>query len=137
MGLFGKKKQEDKTELPPLKFPELPQSVPTFEPNKGMQLNDARQIKSAISPRPIMPKMNTSSVSIGSEKPLFIKIDKYRDVVKTLDKLKSNLSDADNILSKLNQLKVEEDRELNAWNRDLEAIRNHLLDIDHKLFENA
>jgi len=139
MGLFGKKKEEN-AELPPLQFPELPKSVPNFESGQAMQPTEAQEIKSAVSPQPgvvqspgfapIMPP-----VGMGAEQPLFVKIDKYRDVVETLNKLKVRLKDADQILAKLNRLKEEEDRELIAWRGDLEKIRGQLLNIDKKLFE--
>ena len=131
MGLFGFKKKEETSELPPLQFPELPKSVPSFEP-QGSFGGDAQQIKSAMQ----MPSMGSSQdMMMSNEKPLFVKVEKYRDVVETLKKLKARLSDADTILSKLGQLREEEDRELAAWQSDLERIRSQLLDIDRKLFE--
>ena len=130
MGLFGKKKEEN-SELPPLQFPELPKSVPSFEPQSGFESNDAEQIKSAIS----MPSHRAMPESFGEEKPLFVKIEKYRDVVDTLKKLKIRLNEADNILDKLSTLRAEEDRELAMWQGDLEKIRGQLMEIDRSLFE--
>jgi len=66
---------------------------------------------------------------------LFVKIDKYREVIDNLNKLKSRLNEAGNILNKLNRLKEEEDRELAAWHNDLARIKTQLIDIDKKLFE--
>ena len=133
MGLFGFKKKEENSELPPLQFPELPKSVPSFEP-QGSFGGDAQQIKSAVSLQ--LPSMGSSpDMMMSNEKPLFVKVEKYRDVVETLKKLKARLNDADTILSKLGQLREEEDRELSAWQGDLEKIRSQLLDIDRKLFE--
>jgi hypothetical protein len=149
MGLFSKKKEETH-ELPPLKFPELPKSVPSFDSGKQMQAQEANEIKQAVSPSPAMPSMPGQprmpeqgarpSVakmpeSPGVEKPLFVKIDKYRDVVSTLNSLKSRLHEADEILATLNTIKDKEAKELAAWHTDLEKIRNQLLDIDKKLFE--
>jgi hypothetical protein len=129
MGLFGTKKRDDASDLPPLQFPELPKSVPEFEPsNFG---SDMEQVKSAMSmPKPILPD------NFGvEEKPLFVKIEKYKDVVETLKKLKARLNDADIVLGKITRLKEEEDRELAMWQGDLEKIRNQLMDIDRNLFE--
>lgn len=133
MGLFGFKKKEESSDLPPLQFPELPKSVPSFEA-QGSFGGDAERIKSAVSLP--LPSLGSSSIdSLGEEKPLFVKVEKYRDVVETLKKLKARLNDADAVLSKLGQLRQEEDRELTAWQSDLERIRGQLLDIDRKLFE--
>lgn len=134
MGLFGFKKKEESSDLPPLQFPELPKSVPSFEPQGGVG-GDAERIKSAVSLS--LPSLESSmDSSFGrNEKPLFVKVEKYRDVVETLKKLKARLNDADVVLGKLGQLREEEDRELAAWQNDLEKIRGQLLDIDRKLFE--
>jgi hypothetical protein len=131
MGLFGRKKEES-SELPPLQFPELPKSVPSFEPQSGFGTEDAEQIKSAIS-MPSQPKPMPGSYN--EEKPLFVKIEKYRDVVETLKKLKARLNEADSILNKLTSLREEEDRELTIWQGDLEKIRSQLMEIDRNLFE--
>jgi hypothetical protein len=142
MGLFSKK-NEEKQELPPLKFPELPKSVPVLEPGNSMQTKEATDIKQAVSSTPKMPSSlpvyaSTNDAlpeSPGVEKPLFVKIDKYRDVVTTLNNLKSRLHEADQILQTLNSIKDKEARELAAWHKDLEKIRNQLLDVDKKLFD--
>ena len=131
MGLFGKKKEES-SDLPPLQFPELPKSVPSFESQGGFG-GDAQQIKSAVSMP--LPSLTPAMESMGNEKPLFVKVERYRDVVETLRKLKAKLNDADVVLHKLGQLKQEEDKELASWQSDLEKIRGQLLDIDRKLFE--
>lgn len=132
MGLFGFKKKEESADLPPLQFPELPKSVPSFEP-QGNFGGDAERIKSVVSMPTLSPSMD--SLAAGAEKPLFVKVERYRDVVETLKKLKARLNDADVVLGKLGQLREEEDRELAAWQSDLEKIRSQLLDIDRKLFE--
>jgi hypothetical protein len=147
MGLFGSNKKEEKQDLPPLEFPELPKTVPTYQP----ETKPHGAISQPIPPRPVAareipinpvsapPMHHAPSLGLpnvgGMEQPLFIKIEKYRDVVDTLGKLKSKLSEAGNILNKLNRLKDEEDRELAAWHNDLERIRGQLMEIDKKLFE--
>tara|TARA_Y100000310_G_scaffold283455_1_gene305423 strand:- start:1546 stop:1950 length:405 start_codon:yes stop_codon:yes gene_type:complete len=134
MGLFGSKKKEDK--LPPLEFPELPKSIPTFEGQKQEMPAEAAEIKQAVSQPPAMnaaPQMPVSSA--GPEQPLFVKIEKYRSVMDNLGKLKKRLSEAEGVLAKMNKLKEEEDRELEIWHADLEKIRTQLLNIDRNLFE--
>lgn len=130
MGLFGTKKEE-KQDLPPLQFPELPRSVPQFDMGKSAE--ETQEIKNAVA----SPGYNAVPMteSQGQERPLFIKIDRYRAVVDTLNKLKKELSEADAVLQRLDAIKEQEARELSAWHSDLERIRGQLLDIDKKLFE--
>jgi len=135
MGLFGSSKKEEKEELPPLQFPELPKTVPAYEPEETLS-----DVKKSVSPsdipiKPAAPSHHEIPAGVGIEQPLFVKIEKYKQVIDTLGKLKGRLSEAENILNKLNRLKDEEDRELVAWQNDLEKIRGQLMDIDKKLFE--
>tara|TARA_Y100000310_G_C20570650_1_gene757827 strand:- start:303 stop:713 length:411 start_codon:yes stop_codon:yes gene_type:complete len=136
MGLFGSKKKEEK--LPPLEFPELPKSIPTFDSNKNMpEASPARPAMSAptmpsarpVSSRPAMP------TTPSNEQPLFIKVEKYQSVMDNLKKLKAKLSEADDSLAKLTKLRDEEGRELSAWHSDLEKVKGQLMEIDKKLFE--
>lgn len=110
MGLFSKKKSE----LPPLE----PSSLPSYEP-----LEEEAAIKGALQEEP------------EDQSPLFVKVDNYKHVLETLKKLRAKLSDAENVLAKLDSLKTEEDKELEAWKSGLDAIKNQLLAIDKKLFE--
>ena len=140
MGLFGSSKKEDKKELPPLQFPELPKTVPAYEPGKtsAPQEKPVAPVPSSQTENiPIMPSAAPELPSGigGMEQPLFVKIDKYREVIDNLNKLKSRLNEAGNILNKLNRLKEEEDRELAAWHNDLARIKSQLMDVDKKLFE--
>lgn len=131
MGLFGKRKAPEE-ELPPLQFPELPSTIPPLEPSMGISLGEAQQIKSAVAPSAFPP---LPRIEGGEERPLFVKIERYRDAVETLKKLKARLNEADTILTKLTHLRQEEDQELQAWQTDLERIRAQLLEIDQKLFD--
>jgi len=131
MGLFSSTKKDDK--LPPLEFPELPKSVPSFDLDRMQQMPfGAAEIKQAVS-RPVEPFMPETNVT--SEQPLFIKIDKYKDVVENLKKLRAKLGEAEDSLNRLNKLKEDEDRELSSWRNDLENVRNQLLNVDKNLFE--
>ncbi len=141
MGLFSKKKEpEVKPELPPLKFPELPSeqkeqvAQPAQPQAEEISPKEEQIIKEAIAPakpaveeKPI-PKME-------EEKPLFVKIEKYKEVMTTLSELKSKLKNASDILNELDKIKEDEEKELASWHSDLEAIKERLMKIDQTLFE--
>lgn len=140
MGLFGPKKKEPKREeLPPLNFPELPKKgFPSFEEveQAAIPRQEARQIRQAIAPPPqeMVVEKHPASFQPG-EKPLFVKIEKYREVMGTVNELKKRLAEASSILTELNKIKEQEERELAAWHDDLELIKERLMSIDKTLFE--
>ncbi|MBU2589952.1 MAG: hypothetical protein KKA65_05015 [Nanoarchaeota archaeon] len=139
MSLFGKKKEaEVKDELPPLRFPELPSQK---QANMEISQNEQMAIKQAVAPAQTVAQTlpeRTEALSIpiqDEEKPLFVKIDKYREVISTMNQIKSKLKDADEILAELNKIKQQEDNEIETWHSDLETIKGKLMAIDRALFE--
>lgn len=67
--------------------------------------------------------------------PVYVKIKDYKDVLDTLDLIKSKISDARELLGKVNELKNEEDAELELWNTGLEEIERKVEFVDRTLFE--
>ena len=67
--------------------------------------------------------------------PVFVKIDEYKDILDVLDLIKDKLAEARRTLADLNELKNDEDAELELWSSTLNEIENKLDDIDRSLFE--
>jgi len=149
MGLFDSKKKASKGELPPLKFPELPKTeFPSYE-SEDIAPSEAKTIKQAVSPaaRPQpMPayeepqefapeEFAQAPAQMDYAQPLFVRIDEYKEVVDTLNVLKTKLKEAGTILGDLDRIKEDEDKELAEWHDDLEMIKEKLLHIDQVLFE--
>ena len=67
--------------------------------------------------------------------PVFVKIDEYKDILDVLDLIKDRLAEAKRTLADINELKNDEDAELELWSSTLNEIENKLDDIDRSLFE--
>lgn len=67
--------------------------------------------------------------------PVFVKIEDYKDILDVLDLIKDRLAEAKRTLADLNELKNDEDAELELWSSTLNEIENKLDDIDRSLFE--
>lgn len=67
--------------------------------------------------------------------PVFVKIEEYEEAVNILAVLKNKLEAAKTTLAKINQLKQEEDSQLQSWQIALSEIENHLNSIDYSLQE--
>lgn len=83
--------------------------------------------------RPEMPVVEKPSVM--GDKPIYVKVDQYRDAMSTVDRIKDLCNEADAKLSEIGKLRASEDRELEQWQDDIEEIKNKLLQIDKKLFD--
>lgn len=143
MGLFSSKKknQQLKTELPPLKFPDLPaEEMLSYPPMQGMSSEEADTIRNAVGQK--LPPLQQQFIPQepmpmheDAERPLFVRIEKYRDVMETLNELKERLKDAGDVLKELQRIKEDEETELASWQNDLESIKEKLMTIDRSLFE--
>lgn len=130
MGWFDKKKKEEfkvPLERPSLHRGDLFPKVPDYEP--VLSRDDALDI----------PIRKPTTVSYEETRkvggPLFIKINKYKTVIRSMSSIKEKIKQTEEVLKKLNENKSAEDRELEQWNENLAEIKELLLDIDNKLFE--
>ncbi len=62
--------------------------------------------------------------------PIFVKIDKHKDVMAALDDVRAKLKEARDALQKIEELKVQEDKEIAQWNAEL-AKAEEKLDFVH------
>ena len=148
MGLFSSKKKEkgqQRSDLPPLRFPELPsEDMPNYPSlQQGMPVADMDSIRGAVGPKlpplqqQFIPQEPVMQIHEDMERPLFVRIEKYRDVMETLNELKERLKDAGDVLKELQRIKEEEENELASWHSDLETIKEKLMAIDKTLFESG
>ncbi len=67
--------------------------------------------------------------------PIFVKIDEYKSVLDIMNMIKSKMNDARATLAKINDLKNEEDAELELWHTGLEEVERKVDFVDRTLFE--
>lgn len=67
--------------------------------------------------------------------PVFVKIDEYKDVLDITGMVRNKLDEAKSTLGKINELKNQEDSELESWSKALNEIERKIDFIDKALFE--
>ena len=69
------------------------------------------------------------------EKPVFVKIERYREAMAEIDVLKQKLKETEYILDKLEDIRTQEQVELSNCHSNVNKIKEKLIEIDKKLFE--
>ena len=69
------------------------------------------------------------------EMPIYVKLDEYRDILDIMNLIKSKLSEAKLTMGKINEIKNEEDSELELWKSELDEVERKIQFIDKTLFE--
>ncbi len=65
--------------------------------------------------------------------PVFVKVERYREVEETLAQIKAKIAEARDTISKLSQIKAEEDHEMQTWNDDIAQIEGKIITIEHSM----
>lgn len=71
----------------------------------------------------------------NDSKPIFVKLEKYKSAISTINELKKKIKEAEDLLSEIEQIKSQEDREISNWQKQVSDIKSKLLEIDRDLFE--
>lgn len=69
------------------------------------------------------------------DKNVFVKIDEYNDILDIIALINEKVREARLILGKIDDLKNQEDLELDAWKSSLDDVERKLKYIDQTLFE--
>lgn len=155
MGLFTKKKQDqsqsnnggDLPELP--EFPDMHDSsmhedvleFPSYEPTikdikDEVDKEDDFDVPQRERAMPQAQQRNSQQkMGMNDEKPLFVQIDKYKDVLRSIEVLKAKLANAEDLLKGLDELKSKEEQKIEEWKQDVQNMKERLLTIDQELFE--
>ncbi len=67
--------------------------------------------------------------------PVFIKIEEYRQVLDVLDELKKQVVDVRETLQEIDDIRSEEEVDLNQWRNQLDEVEKKILFVDQALFE--
>jgi hypothetical protein len=67
--------------------------------------------------------------------PIYVKVDKYKELVEVLKNINAKLSQVDKTIEKINMLKVQEDEQLRSWTENLADVRGRLEKINQSFYE--
>lgn len=67
--------------------------------------------------------------------PVYVKIDEYKDIIDIIDLIRQKIDEAKEIMTKINDLKNQEDSELEQWRQSLDEIENRISFLNRSLFE--
>jgi len=152
MSLFSKKpKQEPKREMPILpEFPDAPgdsrKQIPSYESTLAAikkEVSNEVNIPIRKAPQHSLPAADTRfrprpgpvmPTQHQDDKPIFVKLDQYKGAVTQLNEIKKKIGEAESLFEQLEHIKDEESRKLEAWRRDIQGVKQRLLDVDKNLF---
>ncbi len=67
--------------------------------------------------------------------PIYVKVDKYKELVDTLKAITTKIESIDRTIEKVNQLKAQEDLQLQAWSENLGDIKARMEKINKSFYD--
>lgn len=67
--------------------------------------------------------------------PVFVKVDDYQEVLNLIRLARKKLDEAKETLNKVNELKNEEDHQLELWHNNLNEVEKKIDFVEHSLSE--
>ncbi|MFH1590002.1 MAG: hypothetical protein ABIB43_05530 [archaeon] len=67
---------------------------------------------------------------------IFVKIDEYNEVLNTVRIVKERITKAQKTIENINELKIEEDKEIDNWNKNLDLVTKSVAEIEETLKKN-
>lgn len=66
---------------------------------------------------------------------VFVRIDRYRELYDVIRQIRAKLNDAKQVLSRIKDLKSQEDRELESWEKELATVEQKLSEVSGAMTE--
>jgi len=112
--------------------PDFDDDFPRYTPAIGNFESTKDQKKS---PMPFMPKKIMMDEGKKTNRPIFIKIDKYEEAIDHISSVKDKVKEIEQIVENLKKIKKEEDQALDEWKDSLNQIKEKLSIVDKNLFQ--
>lgn len=81
-----------------------------------------------------IPDKNFISLD-NKSKEVFVKIDKFQSARKSLSLAREKVEEIESMLKKIRDVRMREDQELSAWERDIESVKSRIEEISKNIFE--
>ena len=106
-----------------------------FDENDFAHEDDEQMIqKPSINPLGIDFDEDESEEITTKDEPVFIRIDKFEESLKTFEKTKKQISDIGEVLKDIKKIKEEEEKELQQWEKEILSIKKKIEKIDKDIF---
>lgn len=107
-------------DLPEAPSPELPQPEEVYAPIVPEPMEEIHDV-------PVFEKEETVRKPVG---PAFVSVDEYRIIMDSSNRVRAKLSEAEDYMHRLTEIKSEEDKLFDKWRAQLEDVERKLGNID-------
>ncbi len=120
--------EDEKRFMPPER------SLPRVEQNRKEDESRIPRIEDRMRSSMTTPMKSHSQNEVG-KKEVFVRIDRYYTARKMMSEIAAKLEDIDDMVRKIREVKLREEQEIAAWEKDIMAAKERIQEINNNLFE--
>ncbi|MCX8194150.1 MAG: hypothetical protein N3G19_02185 [Candidatus Pacearchaeota archaeon] len=119
-------------------LPELPEMPESEEAKEGIEeprkftIDLKKPLKAASA---IAEETTEKPIVVRETKPLFIKIDKFREILASIEIIERKISEIESVINKLKEIKSKEEQVVADWHSELQELKSKLEIINKNLSE--
>ena len=137
--LFGPKKKLEEEDLGEEDFglPPLPPEENEYEEMPAEQMTKPAPVRPSIQPTQITPSMASRSKAPTRAAKIFVRIDKYKDIVATIEAMNEKINNLQNTLNNISAIKTKEAEIISGWGALLADAKAKADEVSEKLLKPA
>ncbi|MDP2926020.1 MAG: hypothetical protein Q8N99_06620 [Nanoarchaeota archaeon] len=126
--------QEEKVPVKPLPLPVVRTINPQPKLIKKEDKKDLPIFKKSVEMPVLRNPSNPVERSVIKKEPIYIRLDKFETTAQALNEIKEKVTEIERYLIKTKEIRAEEEKELEAWERELEILKSRLDSVDKNIF---
>ncbi|MBL7055839.1 hypothetical protein ISS07_02920 [Candidatus Woesearchaeota archaeon] len=119
---FGEKSKPEAEMRPDAVMPS------SFEPKHTLDMEERFEKRSAREEKDVLLHKDASG-------PIFVKIDRFRNVLKNISTIRGSLKGANDMLVKMEEIDINSDKEFEKWKNTITDIQKKMIFVDKTLFK--
>lgn len=99
--------------------------------------NKDEEEEEEYTPLEAAPVQKQAMPRIQEVKPVYVRLDKFQGAKKMLEEMSAMISESEILLKKVREVKMREEQELSAWEKEMQVLRARINNISTDIFERA
>jgi hypothetical protein len=101
---------------------------------KAIEVTDWSKYKGSTALKPSIMQTRTETSMTRKAEPVFVRMDKFEQAVSTIQEIARKISEIENLLNNIKEIKTKENNEIIEWERELELLKTKIDSIDREVF---
>ena len=111
--------------------------IPPLQPVRKPKIIELEEWQPPRIPDTAFESVEEPPKRVIGNKPIFVRLDRFREAHESLDVIKEKLRDIEELLRTIREVKTKEDHELGSWEKEIDYIKARIESVNSEIFEKS